>query len=62
MGDAPGPPRGQLTNIRSGTYNWFLMAFKPVRDNAIGSLIVTAAIVGWLLALALLFYLATQKA
>ena len=43
-------------------YNWFLMAFKPVRDNAIGPLIVTAAIVGWLLALALLFYIATQKA
>ena len=38
------------------------MAFKPVRDNAIGPLIITAAIVGWLLALALLFYLATQKA
>lgn len=36
------------------------MAFKPT-DHAIGPLIIAAAIVGWLLALALLFYVATQR-
>jgi uncharacterized membrane protein len=37
------------------------MAFKPFRDEAIGPLIVTIAVVGWLLALALLIYIAMQK-
>ena len=32
-----------------------------IRDETIGPLIVTAAIVGWLLALALLMYVATHK-
>jgi hypothetical protein len=31
------------------------------RDDTIGPLIVTAAIIGWLVALALLIYVATQK-
>ena len=35
------------------------MAFKPFRDDAIGPMIVAAVVVGWLLALGLLFYLAT---
>jgi hypothetical protein len=37
------------------------MTFRPVRDYAIGPLIVAAVILGWLLALALLLYVATQK-
>jgi hypothetical protein len=42
-------------------YNQRLMTFRPVRDYAIGPLIVAAVILGWLLALALLLYVATQK-
>jgi hypothetical protein len=42
-------------------YNQRLMAFRPVRDYAIGPLIVAAVLLGWLLALALLLYVATQK-
>ena len=36
------------------------MAFSPFSEDAIGPLLITAAIVGWLVALALLFYIATQ--
>jgi hypothetical protein len=36
-----------------------VVALKPFRDEAIGPLIVAAAIVGWLLAIALLIYIAT---
>jgi hypothetical protein len=36
------------------------MAFKPLPDNAIGPLIVTAAIIGFLLGLALLIHVATH--
>jgi hypothetical protein len=35
------------------------MALLPVRDRAIGPIIIAAAILGWLLALALLFYIAS---
>jgi hypothetical protein len=37
------------------------MAFKPFRDKAIGPLIITGVIVGWLLGIALLSYIATHK-
>jgi hypothetical protein len=37
------------------------MAFKPFRDEAIGPLIVVAAIVAFLLALGVLIYVVTQK-
>ena len=35
------------------------MPFKPPSDKAIGPLLIAAVIVGWLIALALLFYVAT---
>jgi hypothetical protein len=51
----------QRSGLRRRTQRQLLMAFKPLRDKAIGPIIVTAAIVGWLLALALLVYIATLK-
>jgi hypothetical protein len=38
-----------------------VMAFRPLRDSAIGPLIVSVVVVGWLLALALLIYVATSR-
>jgi hypothetical protein len=35
------------------------MAWLPLRDRAIGPIIIATAIIGWLLALAMLFYIAS---
>jgi len=51
----------KLNHPDKAHYNLRLMAFRPVRDYAIGPLIVAAVLLGWLLALALLLYVATQK-
>jgi hypothetical protein len=58
---ALGLPWRQTKPSDKALYNQRLMTFRPVRDYAIGPLIVAAVILGWLLALALLLYVATQK-